>query len=243
MARTPLYRRVEDELTARIGQMRPGDMIPPEPELERIYGVSRATIRRAVEDLERKGVVEKRQGLGTIVRELPETQDVGMLYSWTDEMRRRNVPSSSRLIGLRREHPSRRIAEELRLSAGDWVVVLARVRTVKDAPVAIMVNYLREDHVPGLVERGLTSESLYHDLRESFGIELIEGDETIRARTATAAEAALLEVEEGAAVLNVRRVSFIRGRVPLEVVDMTARGDKYQYHATLGRRSPVRSDS
>lgn len=243
MARIPLYRKIEADLSARISEMRPGEMIPPEPELERLYGVSRATIRRAVADLERVGAVEKRQGVGTIVREVPETQDVGRLYSWSDEMRRRNATSSSKVLGLRREHPGRRVAKELHISADDWVVVLSRVRLVKETPIAIMVNYLREEYVPGFVDRGLKSESLYQDLRDGFGIELTEGEETIRSRAATATEAVHLEVEEGAPVLNVRRLSFIRGHVPFEVVDMIARGDKYQYHATLGRGLPARSES
>lgn len=231
--RVPLHRRVQAQLVDRIATMAVGEMLPSEPELEREFGVSRATVRRAVETLVADGLVEKRQGRGTQVRERPAIQTVGQVYSWTDEMRRRGVPTSSTNLSIRREHPGRKLAEELNIRRTDLVVTLSRVRLVNDVPVAIMVNYLVDRLVPGLVERGLSSDSLYGDLTDTYGLDLIAGDETIRARSASALEAALLDVEDEAAVLHVRRRTLGRGNVPIEVVDMVARGDKYQYHAHL----------
>lgn len=241
MARTPLYRTVQEDLTTRIKAMRVGEMLPSEPELEREFGVSRATVRHAVENLVADGLLEKRQGHGTIVRDHPETQDVGRVYSWTAEMARRGVPTSSTDLKIRRERPGRRVAEELRLDRGEDVVVISRVRRVKDVPVTIMVNFLRERYVPGLVERGLTGASLYDDLIDTYGLELVGGEETIGARDATAIEASLLDIEEGASVLHIRRRTFTRGNVPFEVVDMVARGDRYQYHAQLTGGTPTRT--
>lgn len=240
MKRVPLYRQVRDELVERIGGMRVGDLLPPEPELEREFDVSRATVRRAVDILVADGYLEKRQGRGTQVMERPETQDVGRVYSWTDEMRRRGVATSSSHLVLRREKPGRRVAAELGIKRDDPVVVLSRVRHVNGVPVAIMVNFLDERMVPGLVERGLQGDSLYDDLVGTYGLDLAEGDETIQARDATAVEAALLDIEEGAAVLNVRRRTVDSRNVPVEVVDMVARGDRYRYHAHLTGGRPRR---
>lgn len=233
MTRTPLYRKVQDDLADLIREMKVGEMLPTEPELESQFGVSRATVRRAVENLVRDGVLARRQGVGTSVREHPETQDVGRVYSWSGEMRRRNVATSSRQLSFCMEKPSRRLVEELRLGRDESVVAISRVRLVKDVPIAIMVNYLRERYVPGLVERGLSSDSLYDELTDHYGLELVAGEEIIAARDATPIEASLLNVPEGASVLNIRRLTFTRGNVPVEVVDMAARGDKYQYHAKL----------
>lgn len=241
MVRVPLYRQVRDELVERIGAMRVGELIPPEPDLEREFGVSRATVRRAVEILVADGYLEKRQGRGTQVREHPETQDVGRVYSWTDEMRRRGVATSSSHLGVRRAKPGRRVAMELGIKREDPVVVVSRVRHINEAPVAIMVNFLDERVVPGLVERGLQGDSLYEDLVATYGLDLAAGNETIRARDATAVEAALLDIEEGASVLNVRRMTVDSRNVPVEVVDMVARGDRYQYHAHLSGGSPRRA--
>lgn len=240
MARTPLYLTVEEALTDRISRMRVGDMIPPEPDLEREFKVSRATVRRAVENLVTSGVLEKRQGLGTIVRDHPETQDVGRVYSWTAEMRRRHVETSSSHLTIQRQKPGRQLAKELRVDPDESLVVISRVRSAKGIPIVVMVNYLRERYVPGLVERGLQSESLYDDLLDVYGLHLIGGAETINAREATSIEASLLEVPEGSALLNVRRISLLRGNIPFEVVNMAARGDKYQYHATLTGGSATR---
>lgn len=233
MASQPLYRLVEEKLTERIGSMRPGTLIPSEPELEREFSVSRATIRRAVENLVSAGRLEKRQGFGTTVRQTPHTQDVGRLYSWTEEARRLGYSTSTSHKRLFRAKPGRAIAEALRTRSGEKVVVLSRVRHFDDVPVALMVNYLREEYVPGLVEQGLSGDSLYEVLAQRYGIQLANGEEFIRARGASAFEAATLEIEEGAAVLDSRRISFLSASVPFEVVDMVTRGDRYQYHAVL----------
>lgn len=241
MTKTPLYRKVQDDLADLIRGMQVGEMLPTEPELEVRFGVGRATVRRAVENLVREGVLARRQGVGTSVREHPETQDVGRVYSWSAEMRHRNVSTSSSHLSIHLEKPSRRLIEEMRLGRGENVVVISRVRHVKDVPIAIMVNYLRERYVPGLVERGLSGESLYDDLIDNYGLELVAGDEIISAREATPLEASLLNVPEGASLLNIRRITYTRGNVPLEVVDMAARGDKYQYHAKLAGTARTRT--
>lgn len=251
MAKVPLYHVVRDGLLSQVRTMSVGEMIPPEPELETTYGVSRATVRRAVEVLVADGYLEKRQGRGTTVKYRPETQDVGRVYSWTDEMRQRGVSTASSHISIRRERAGRKVASELGIRRDDWVVVIARVRNVHDVPVAITVNYLDEHAVPGLADQGLSGDSLYDQLFQDYGIELVAGDETIGARDSTAAEASLLEIEEGAAILHIRRRTLnVEGR-PIEVVDMVARGDRYQYHAELsgglsrafGSAPPGRDDS
>lgn len=241
MTRTPLYRKVQDGLADLIGGMKVGEMLPTEPELESQFGVSRATVRRAVENLVREGVLARRQGVGTSVREHPETQDVGRVYSWSAEMRRRNASIGSSHLSIHRERPSRRLVEEMKLGRDEDVVVISRVRLMKDVPIAIMVNFLRERYVPGLVERGLPGESLYDELIDNYGLELVAGEEIIAARDATPLEASLLKVPEGASLLNIRRITFTRGNVPIEVVDMAARGDKYQYHAKLAGTTRTRT--
>lgn len=233
MARVPLYREVREGLLERMKGMRAGELIPTEPELEQEFGVSRATVRRAVETLVADGYLARRQGRGTHVRDRPETQDVGRVYSWTDEMRSRGVETSSSHLVIRRETAGRRVAEELGIKSEDPVVVISRVRHARGTPIAIMVNFLDERAVPGLVERGLHQDSLYDELAEAYGLQLVAGEETIRARDATPVEAALLDIEEGASVLNVRRRTVDGRDVPVEVVDMVARGDRYQYHALL----------
>lgn len=229
----PLYRQVQAALADRIATMQVGDVLPSEPELEREFGVSRITVRRAVENLVQEGVLAKRQGFGTLVREPTSTQDVGRIYSWSHEMRRRHVEASSRLLSLTLRDAPAQVAEELELGPDERVVEMTRVRLVKGSPIALMVNYLRERYVPGLVERGLPGESLYDELTERYGLELATGTETIRARNATDVEASLLATEPGAALLSVRRRTCLRGDVPFEVVEMAARGDKYEYLAQL----------
>jgi GntR family transcriptional regulator len=231
--KVPLYQQVHELLADWIRTMAVGDMLPPEHELEVRFGVSRATIRKAVENLVHAGLLEKRQGLGTIVRSASATQNLGAVYSWTEEMARKGLRSSSANILVRRTKPTPQIQNELHMRTGETLVLVSRIRLIDDVPTAIMVNYLREKYIRGFVDAGLSRESLYEELAEEYGIRLEGGEETICARNATPYEASLLQVPEGSALLSVRRRTFLRPDVPFEIVDMVARGDKYQYFATL----------
>lgn len=233
MRRVPLYRQVQQELLESVRALAPGDLIPTEPELERTYGVSRATIRKAVGNLVQEGVLERRQGSGTRVKAMAASQDFGRVYSWTAEMASKGLSVQTRALVMRRIPAGKTLASELGIGIGEDLVMMSRVRLVENVPIVIMVNYLRERYVPGLLDRGLTEESLYQLLADSYGLDLASGEEVIRARNATAFEAAALGVDEGAALLHVRRRTLLRSGVPFELVDMTARGDKYQYFARL----------
>ncbi len=158
-------------------------------------------------------------------------------------MRQRNVQTSSIPLGLKYQIPATDMVKELQMDPGERIVVLSRVRLVKESPTAIMINYLRAKYVPGLVENGLSRDSLYEELESTYDLELSAGTETIRARLATAVEAVLLGIEAGGPILNVRRVTHLRGGIPFEVVNMAARGDRYQYQAVLESGGPRRIHS
>lgn len=236
----PLYMKVQEELVEVIHTLNVGDKIPPEYELEKMFGVSRVTVRKAVENLVSEGLLQKCQGVGTTVCETSTTQSLGKIYSWTEEMKRKNQRSTSSNQIIHRIKPSLKLKNELRMSDEEKIIMVSRIKLVNDIPIVIMVNYLREVFIPGFYERGLQRDSLYEELEQVYGINLFSGEEIIRARSATAYEAAALQIEEGAAILNVRRKTFLKYNRPFEIVDMVARGDKYQYFAKLGGRDKTK---
>nr|WP_245249314.1 GntR family transcriptional regulator [Vagococcus allomyrinae] len=233
----PLYIQLKELLKADIEKnMVIGEVMPTEKALESYYGVSRMTVRNAIDELQRSGVVIKQQGKGTFVNQTKMTQDVSAIFSWTEEMLLKQKKSTTLEMDMREVEPSKRIREALKLQNGEKVLSLTRVRAIGNEPVVIMINYLRSKYVPDLLARGLTSSSLYQELEERYGIILEKAEEVITARSATAIEASKLLIPEDSAVLHVRRVSFMKNKVPVEVVDMIARGDRYEYFVELEGR-------
>lgn len=234
----PLYIQLKEKLIEHIEKnMVVGEILPTEKELEAIYGVSRMTVRNAIDDLQRGGVVVKQQGKGTFVNQTKMTQDVGSIFSWTEEMALKQKESITLETSIKEVEPSKRIKAALNLQANEKVICLTRIRAIGNEPVVIMLNYLRSKYVPGLLESGLESNSLYQDLEERFDITLEKAEEAITARSATSFEASKLLIPEDSAVLHVRRVSYLKNAIPVEVVDMVARGDRYEYFVELEGRN------
>ncbi|MEY9971416.1 GntR family transcriptional regulator [Lysinibacillus sp. RC46] len=234
----PLYIQLKEVLTEYIEKnMTIGEILPTEKELEKLYTVSRMTVRNAIDELQRSGVVVKQQGRGTFVNNNKMTQDIGTIFSWTEEMAIKQKKSLTLETTIQEVEPSKKLRDSLKLAPDEKVVSIARVRAVENEPVVIMINYLKNKYVPGLEKRGLSSDSLYKDLEEIYNIFLESAEEVITARSATSYEASKLRVPEGTAVLHVRRTSFIKNKIPVEVVDMVVRGDRYEYFVELeGRR-------
>ncbi|MDT2681307.1 MULTISPECIES: GntR family transcriptional regulator [Enterococcus] len=233
----PLYIQLKEILIEYIeNNMTIGEILPTEKELEQIYGVSRMTVRNAIDELQQIGVVTKQQGRGTFVNQNKMTQDVGTIFSWSEEMGVKQKESTTLETTIQEVEPSRKVRESLKLVPGEKVIMVSRVRAVNEEPIVIMTNYLKSKCVPGLEKNGLSSGSLYKDLEEIYGVFLEHAEEVITARSATAYEAAKLNIPEEAAILHVRRTSFIKNRIPVEVVDMLVRGDRYEYFVELDGR-------
>ncbi|HAC5573502.1 TPA_asm: UTRA domain-containing protein [Listeria monocytogenes] len=235
---TPLYMQLKNQLQEKIEQdMSVGDLLLTETEIEKMYHVSRMTVRKAIEELVNEGIVSKQQGKGTFVSQTKTTQGLGRIFSWSEEMKLQHKESKTISVEISAAIPSKKIRTALQLGKHEEVTCIRRVREIDGEPVAIMINYLRAKYVPGLLENGLKSDSLYHNLEEIYHISLVHADEIITARLSTPIESALLAVPEDSAVLHVRRTSYMKGNTPVEVVDMVARGDRYQYLAELEGRT------
>lgn len=230
----PLYQQLKEILQKKIeNEMKPGDALPTEPEIEEKYKVSRMTVRRAIDELVIDGLVYKKQGKGTFVREAKIVHDVEKVTSLTEEMQERGMPLETIATDISRIVPSKKIREKLNLSSDEKVIKIKRIRHVNGEPFTIMVNYIREKFVPGFIDKGLTQESLYKMLEEEYNIVFEKAEETVEAREATELEAEVLNIDTWAPVLYLSRISFIKGDVPVEFTSVTTRGDKYKYKVTL----------
>lgn len=230
----PLYYQLKEALAKLIESgYAPGDMLPSEPEIEKKFEVSRMTVRLAMNALVEEGLVVKQQGRGTFVQAPKITHRLSSVTSWTQQMLERGMTPKTIQTELDRIEPPKKIKLLLGLEESEPILRIRRIRHANSEPMCVMVNYVRERYVPGLMDNGMTEESFYSLLEKKYRLRIAKAQETVEAREATEEEADKLKVELWSPVLFVTRVSFLPDGSPLEVVHLTSRADRYQYQIML----------
>ncbi len=225
----PLYAQVKNYLQDEIeNRMKPGDVIPSEPELEKRFNVSRITVRRALDELVSEGLIVRQQGRGTFVRKDPIAQELPRLLSWSAQMRKMGFEPRSAPAEIDLTEPTKEQAAQLNLSPGDQLVRIRRLRYADDEPICIMTNYIPEALVPGLVNQGLVNDSLYATL-PSFGLKPVRGEDRVETRTASDWEASQLNIGKWSPLLQVTRLTRDAANKPLYIAVVANRADKFVY--------------
>lgn len=231
----PLYIQVKEALLAEIrsGQRRPHDRLPSERELSARFDVSRMTVRQALLDLTREGVIYTRVGKGTFVAAPKIDQQLRALTSFSQDVRSRGGQPASRVLEARETAASQEVAAALRLAGGEPVWMLSRLRLADGMPLAIETANLPVARCPDLLRHDFSVESLYQVLRHDYGIEPTQAEQVIEAGLATPREAELLELTPPAAVLRMERLTFDSAGQPIEYVLSTYRSDRYKFRSAL----------
>ena len=224
MAGAPRYREIEAWLRAKCQSSPPGTQLPPEVELADRFDVSRMTARQAVLNLAHEGLVERHRGVGTFVAARPLHRADSILYSFTDDMRRRGMVPSSRIISVGMgSSPAEAVA--LGLPSTAWLVCIDRVRLADGVPVA------RERvRLPGefraVLDHDLEGGSLHAALAE-MGRVLGRATGYVRAQLATPKDAELLRLDLPATLLVETRVIHDLDDRPVESTETSYVGSRW----------------
>ena len=235
-ASQPLYHRVYREISKEIesGTLQPGDRLPSERWLCDELGVSRATVRRAIEELAADGLVEGR-GRGSFVTSDALAEPPNTLMSLSELGRSRGLDASARVLSAAVRAATIDEAEAFAIAPGADVFELERVRMLDGVPIAIDHNRVPLRLAPGLCDVDFTSASLYEALARS-GHPPGRADYELEARGASAPEAELLGLAPGAPVLFATTIAIgEEGRV-VDLGRTVYRADRYRFNATLTRR-------
>lgn len=229
----PLYAQVMRALQEEIEcEMKPGDALVSEPELERRFKVSRITVRRALDELVSLGLIVRQQGRGTFVREQPIAHELSLLLSWSAQMRRIGYEPKSSDCMVQAVEPAKEHAAMLELAPGERVVRIYRLRYANDEPICIMINSVPEVLVPGLVERGLVNDSFYETIF-GYGVRPASTEDKVVARLANQREARLLGISRRSPLLEITRLARDANNKPIYLATVTNRADKYVYMIRL----------
>ncbi len=213
----------------------PDSAIPSERELMETYAVSRATVRRAIESLIAEGVLRRVQGKGTFVSR-PRVQSHLHLASFTQDMRRRGMTPSTRVVRVEAVAPPADVADWFGLEPGAAAWRLERVRLATGEPMAFEAGWYAPGLLPGLDRHDL-GQSLYGLFAREYGLAVDTAEQTVRAEAADADLARHLDVAVGDPLMAFDRSSRSAG-APLERVLSHYRGDRYELHISLDSAMP-----
>ncbi|MET0597163.1 MAG: GntR family transcriptional regulator [Mesorhizobium sp.] len=229
----PLYLRLKKSIEEAVenGLIGPGDALPSERDIAQKADVSRVTVRKAVQDLVRGGVLVQRHGSGTFVapRMARVEQSLSRLTSFTEDMARRGMSARSLWLDRGLYAPSPDEIMVLGLSAKELVARVARLRMANDTPLAIERASLSANVLP---DPETVSSSLYTALEET-GHRPVRAVQRISAANLGEADAALLKVPAGCASLNIERISYLSSGRVIEFTRSIYRGDAYDFVAEL----------
>jgi GntR family transcriptional regulator len=230
------YRRVQQALAEEIarGRSGPGSLLPPERALAEHFGVSRVTLRRALAELERAGVVT-RAGSRWAVAGSPIGEPPNALMSFSEMAATRGLAATATVLGVGVRPATLDEADTLGLAPGAALFELERLRAMDGVPILIDRSSLPAALVPGLEEVDFTTSSLYDVVEARFGIRPTRARFTVEAVAADERRAALLDLEPGRPLLRCRQLTEDQAGRPVESCEMHYRGDRYRFRATLLR--------
>src|SRR5919106_3888417 len=176
-----------------IEQLDVGEAIPSERQLSADLGMSRLTVRAALDELVREGYLLRRRGSGTFVSEPKIAQELTMT-SFSEDMRRRGMRPGSKTLSLETTTAGAYLGRCLHVSPSERIVIAKRLRLADQETMAIETLHVPESVVPGLAPRDLEETSFYELLRERYGVEIAGGIQTIEPTVTNEEESSALGV-------------------------------------------------
>ena len=219
-----------------IGRLGVGATIPSERQLSSDLGVSRLTVRAALDELAREGYLVRRRGSGTFVQQPKIAQELTMT-SFSEDMRRRGMTPGSRTLSMKTILAGARLGRFLQVSPSERILVLTRLRLADGETMAIETLHIPEALVPGLGANDLNG-SFYELLRERYGIVLAGGTQAIEPTVTNEEESAALGVPLHSPAFLFERTSRDQLGRTVEYVQSVYRGDRYRIVTELSRPHP-----
>jgi GntR family transcriptional regulator len=233
----PYYQQLADLLRREISEREAQDevfQLSSENELAERHGITRATVRHALDVLEQDGWIYREKGVGSFAAVRRVEHELSQLVSTTEDMRRRGWSLTTRVVSLEQTPSAFYVAHALELHEGTLIYELCRLRCVDGEPLSLQTAYLPVELCTKLEKNDLTG-SLYRLLETRYSLRLWTGKEVLRARCATPYEAQLLGVKKNVPVMYMERITYAANGLAVEYLEAVWRGDRYDFKVTLSR--------
>src|ERR1700722_514946 len=237
----PLYSALETQLAAAIssGEFPVGSQLPTEEQLIRRFAVSRTTVRKAIQNLSDRGLIEIRRGTGTFVAQPKILQDLTELTGFVEDMELLGRAATARLVDRRVISADSDVARHLGLPTGANVMRIQRVRLADGVSISFDETYLPL-HIGGkIVTHDLEVNPIFALLEQRYDIPLVEADFNLEAASADQQIAFELGVPVGSPIFLIERTSYTVGDRPVDYEKLYYRGDLIRFKTRLIRRKPA----
>lgn len=207
-----------------------------EADLSVEMNVSRGTLRKAIAELIKEGMLVRSHGRGTFVASGALEQPLAeRLVTFSEDLISRGIPFETKVLEQGVLTASGRIARRLNVAPGRELFFLKRVRLVEDAPVIVLHNYVLYDACPGIEQLDFTHVRLFEALETHFGLQIDSGHRTFQAQAADADTAAALTLVEGDPIMHIEQQTYLNDSRLIEFSDLWLRGDQFKLSARVQR--------
>lgn len=240
---TPRHQQISDWLRQQIeeGVYQPDERLPSESQLGDQFDVSRITVRRALQTLESEGLIYRRQGLGSFVKEHRVRQGLVRLTDFVEDMQQAGLEASSKVLHFEAEAATPDTAKALGLEVGKKVARLDRLRLGDGEPMAFDQTWLPLFYAHLLRDHDLTQETIYHILEHDYDIPILCGRFRIEAVNADPDVAEHLALPQRRALLLIERTSLTTGDKVVYFQRRYYRSDRVAYELELERDPTLRT--
>lgn len=227
----PLYIQITESLINQIemGELAPGEQLPPERELSERLGVNRMTLRRALRVLETQGLIVRKHGVGTYIAAPKIDRSMEVVFRFTSGMQQRGFTPGARIISLEQTAVDAALARELAVAVSSLVYRILRLRSINQEPVMLENYTIPAGRFPGLDRHDLEKRSIYEVMENEYGVTIVRARQSFEPVVASAFESELLDVEPGAPLMLEKRISYDQYNQPIEYGKDRYRGDRFRF--------------
>lgn len=235
-SRVPLYAQLMDIIIGNIenGILKRNEKIQSERELCATYNISRATVRQAIQELEKEGYIYKVQGKGTFVSHKKIKQDLLKFYSFTDEMKREGRVPISKVLDFKILNCNLKIAQKMNIKKEEMIYKFTRLRLADNDPMLLETTYVPYNRFPGITKSDLEREAMYDIFTKRFDAHIDRAEETFQPVLTREYEQKLFNMKKETPSLKIERITFESERI-IEYTITIARGDRFKYHVYLDK--------
>ncbi|MDH6364744.1 GntR family transcriptional regulator [Enterococcus sp. PF1-24] len=227
----PIYIQIHDKVKEEIeaGVWKIGDRLPSERELSVRFGVSRMTLRQAIQTLADEGILERKIGSGTYVAREKVQEKMSGTTSFTEIMEAQNRVPSSKTVSYFTTTPSSSEMKRLQLAENESIIRMERIRYADGLPICFEIASIPSHLVQNFSKKEI-SDSFYRALENKGGYKIGNANQTVSAMLASEQIADYLDIKRGDAVLRLRQVSYLQNGEPFEYVRTQYVGNRFEFY-------------
>ena len=234
---TPLYKEIKRTLMEALttGEWKPGEAIPAERRLSSLYGISIGTVRKAIDELVAENILIRQQGRGTFVASHTRDRLLFYFFHIVPQAGDKSYPDVE-FVRFTRARADAELAQHFGIAVGDPIFRIRNRLRLAGAPVMIDDIAVPAARFPGLTQAQFRDRpsTIYNLYQEAFGISVVSTSERLRATLADAEFAALLDVAQGAPLLQIRRLARTYNEVTVEYRVSRVNTEHHEYWAEIG---------